>query len=111
MAMHATPTLSPCVSLSQDTAHNAQPQQQELQTPLQGDSGDLALQAADHSAAGRVSIGTMSEHSPRSFNNRSEPSMDVLLSRINDSDITPPPRALRPVQQAHVTKCVVCAIL
>lgn len=112
VAMHASPTLAPCINLRQDAAHNTQQQLRQ-----QGDSGDVTLRgdvtfrAADISLARPVSIGSMSDHSPRSFHNRSEPSMDVLLSRINDSDITPPPRALRPVEEAHVTKCVVCVIL
>ena len=101
VALHASPTLAPCVQLSSDNGqHNKQQQY----------SGDVSSQSADNAASlRRGSIGSMSDRSPHDLSyNRSEPSMDVLLSRISESEVSPP---LPPVEQAHVTKCTVCVIL
>ncbi|KAL8574880.1 hypothetical protein ACOMHN_003440 [Nucella lapillus] len=101
VALHATPTLSPCIQLSQTVSQPLQHQH----------SSDPSTRSAENPATAthRVSIGSVSDRSPREFTtNHSEPSMDVLLSRISESELS---RPLPPVEQAHVTKCTVCVIL
>ncbi|XP_076441170.1 uncharacterized protein LOC143280419 [Babylonia areolata] len=102
VAVHATPTLTPCVYLSEDA---------DRRPGHQPSGEDVSSRSAERASAGghRVSIGSMSDRSVnRDLTNRSEPSMDVLLSRISESEMAP---SLPPVEQAHVTKCTVCVIL
>ncbi|KAK7100922.1 uncharacterized protein [Littorina saxatilis] len=100
VAMHATPTLTPCVQLVESSGHALQqPNTANVSSSLARDD------------AGTPSVGSVSGRSPRNFNhNPSEPSMDVLLSRISESDISPP-TPVQAVPVAHVTKCTVCVIL
>ena len=55
------------------------------------------------------------QQSPRGYphHRASQPSMDVLLSRISESGLTPPPPAEpeRVVPVANVTGCRICSIL
>ena len=120
VAMHATPTLAPCIHLAQDTSHHQQHSHSHHHHHHHDDddeSADVSFPAAaDRSSALRVSVGSESERSPRVGFHGDQPPRDVLLSRINDSaGASPPPPPgggrVRPVQEAHVTKCVVCVVL
>jgi len=108
VAAHAEPTLAPCIHLTQVSAHKS--------SRHSGD-GFPGMAAEYHLPPGRtLSAGSSlsGDRSLRNFGRSSEPSMDVLLSRISESGVTPPPpaaQAARAVPVAHVTKCTVCAIL
>lgn len=105
VALHATPFLTPYISISTTGMHRNyhQHQQQLLDMPQQ------SANMPDNFVLRRTSTGSLSDDSPRNFSgNRSEPSMDVLLSRISETDSA---ILSRQGGQVHVTKCAVCVIL
>lgn len=100
VAMYATPTLTPYVRLSKLTTG--------IQRQL-SQSSDTSETGSEEPVTYRYpSEGSFSERIPQYMHDPSEPSMDVLLSRISESEVAAP---MRQVPTANVTKCTVCTVL
>ncbi|XP_025110037.1 uncharacterized protein LOC112573680 isoform X2 [Pomacea canaliculata] len=100
VAMYATPTLTPYVRLSKLTSG--------IQRQL-SQSSDTSETGSEEPVTYRYpSEGSFSERIPQYMHDPSEPSMDVLLSRISESEVAAP---MRQVPTANVTKCTVCTVL